>query len=253
MRRLNKGIFIDRASKIHGNKYDYSRVVYVNNSTKVDIICPIHGIFKQTPANHLNGKGCKKCYNNRIKKAIYKNYYNDYSGVIWDKSKGKMIPSYIAWRAMIIRCEDKTYQSKYPTYIGCSVCKEWHLFSVFKAWFDDNYISGWHLDKDLLKKDNKEYSPNTCCFLPNEINSCLTKNNKNRGKFPIGVYKHKQGYFVSTYHRKYLGLSTDVYEMFNRYKIEKENFLKTLADKYKSQLHPRAYNALYNYQVEIND
>lgn len=53
--------FIERAKKVHGDKYDYSKVNYVNNSTKVCIICPIHGEFWQTPNSHLHGKGCRKC------------------------------------------------------------------------------------------------------------------------------------------------------------------------------------------------
>ena len=53
--------FIERAKKIHGDKYDYSKVDYVNNHTKVCIICPIHGEFWQNPANHLRGQGCRKC------------------------------------------------------------------------------------------------------------------------------------------------------------------------------------------------
>ena len=61
MKRLTKEIFINRSSKIHKLKYDYSNVEYKNNSTKVCIICPIHGDFYQTPQNHMNGKGCPKC------------------------------------------------------------------------------------------------------------------------------------------------------------------------------------------------
>lgn len=53
--------FIEKAKKIHGNKYDYSKVTYVNNRTKVCIICQIHGEFWQTPKNHLHGQGCNKC------------------------------------------------------------------------------------------------------------------------------------------------------------------------------------------------
>ena len=56
--------FIDKAKKIHGNKYDYSKVVYKNNYTKVCIICPEHGEFWQTPNNHLKGYGCSKCSGN---------------------------------------------------------------------------------------------------------------------------------------------------------------------------------------------
>ena len=53
--------FVKRANKIHGNKYDYSKVDYINSQTKIKIICPIHGVFEQKPANHLRGAGCSKC------------------------------------------------------------------------------------------------------------------------------------------------------------------------------------------------
>ena len=53
--------FINEAKKIHGDKYDYSKVEYVNNLTKVCIICPEHGEFWQTPKQHLRGQGCPKC------------------------------------------------------------------------------------------------------------------------------------------------------------------------------------------------
>lgn len=55
--------FIIRASKLQNNKYDYSKVNYINNCTKVCIICPIHGEFWQTPKNHLKKCGCPKCSN----------------------------------------------------------------------------------------------------------------------------------------------------------------------------------------------
>ena len=54
--------FIDEAKELHGNKYDYSKVEYVNSKTKVCIICPEHGEFLQTPNNHLKGSGCPKCH-----------------------------------------------------------------------------------------------------------------------------------------------------------------------------------------------
>ena len=53
--------FILKARQVHGWKYDYSKVEYVDNYTKVCIICPEHGEFWQTPYNHLKGCGCKKC------------------------------------------------------------------------------------------------------------------------------------------------------------------------------------------------
>lgn len=61
MRKLTIEEFIEKARKIHDNKYDYSKVEYISNKTKVKIICPIHGEFWQTPKNHMNGQGCPEC------------------------------------------------------------------------------------------------------------------------------------------------------------------------------------------------
>lgn len=61
MKRLTTDEFIDRAKCLHGDAYDYKNVLYVNMHTNVDIVCPIHGVFHQTPSNHLKGHGCLKC------------------------------------------------------------------------------------------------------------------------------------------------------------------------------------------------
>ncbi len=62
-KKSNKGGFIKKAIDKHGNKYDYTKVNYINTNTKVKIICPTHGIFEQKPYHHLNGHGCKDCAN----------------------------------------------------------------------------------------------------------------------------------------------------------------------------------------------
>lgn len=58
---IGRELFINRSSKVHNNKYDYSLVDYINNKKKVIIICPLHGEFDQIPKDHLNGSGCKNC------------------------------------------------------------------------------------------------------------------------------------------------------------------------------------------------
>jgi uncharacterized protein YycO/G:T-mismatch repair DNA endonuclease (very short patch repair protein) len=87
--------FIEKANKIHGNKYDYSLVNYINNNVDINIICKVHGKFKQTPANHLKGNNCSKCKNvykmntsEFIEKSIqlYGDKF-DYSDVIFIKMK----------------------------------------------------------------------------------------------------------------------------------------------------------------------
>ena len=60
-KKLTTEEFIERAKKVHGDRYDYSKVNYINTSTKVIIICPNHGEFEQSPQDHIQGRGCPKC------------------------------------------------------------------------------------------------------------------------------------------------------------------------------------------------
>ena len=69
-KRLTTDEFIEEAKKVHGDRYDYSKVKYVNMSTKVVIICHIHGEFLQTPDKHLRKRGCPNCAKNRKKSQI---------------------------------------------------------------------------------------------------------------------------------------------------------------------------------------
>lgn len=61
MRKLTTAEFIERARKVHGDRYDYSQANYVNSATPLTIICPVHGSFNQTSGNHFKGKGCPQC------------------------------------------------------------------------------------------------------------------------------------------------------------------------------------------------
>lgn len=64
--KFNTNIFIKKARIVHGDRYDYSKVEYINMKTKVIIICPVHGIFEQTPDKHIHGKcGCPDCAGNK--------------------------------------------------------------------------------------------------------------------------------------------------------------------------------------------
>jgi hypothetical protein len=62
--------FIQKAKEVHGDKYDYSKVEYINRLTQVCIICPIHGEFWQKPREHFKGKGCQKCHESVLEKKI---------------------------------------------------------------------------------------------------------------------------------------------------------------------------------------
>lgn len=101
---LNTEIFIKRSKEIHGDKYDYSKVVYIGCFNKVIIICKDHGEFLQTPTNHLSGSGCKICadiyrnINNRSnnnefieKSNVVHNYKYDYSKINYINCKSKLV------------------------------------------------------------------------------------------------------------------------------------------------------------------
>ena len=74
--------FIEKARRVHGDFYDYSFVVYTNNHTTVDIVCPKHGHFKQVPASHLSGRGCPSCGHEKISEKIAKTQEEFINGAI---------------------------------------------------------------------------------------------------------------------------------------------------------------------------
>ena len=105
---------------------------------------------------------------------------------------GKLLKSYGVWSAMLMRCYSASYQKNNPTYVGCSVDKDWQLFSNFERWFLANYTEGCALDKDILFPGNKIYSAETCVFVPQKLNKLLLDAKAARGEYPIGVCFHKR-------------------------------------------------------------
>ena len=175
---------------------------------------------------------------------------------------GVQTKEYVLWCDMLRRCYSEHFKVKRPTYEGCEVSENFKSYEYFYEWchnqigFDNE---GWHLDKDLLIKGNKVYSESTCIFIPSEINLVLVKGTALRGKCLIGVcWSNTKKAFIAQVKKnkgkqEYLGSFNTELEAFNAYKTAKENYIKELAEKWKSQIDPRAYNALMNYQVEIDD
>lgn len=248
-RRKTREEFISDAIEVHGDKYDYSKVKYINSEAKVEIVCPIHGIFFQKPVTHLRGKGCKLCAFDKHKKSVFG--CND---IGCERVNGKESKSYIHWKSMLLRCYSKKCLKREPTYIGCSVCDEWKTHSGFKKWFDENYIEGYALDKDIIVKGNKVYSPETCCFVPLTINNLIIKRKKGRGDLPIGVGRIN-GRYRAFLRNKHLGMYDTPIEAFYAYKKAKENEIQSKALSYYEQglITERVYNALMNHIVEITD
>jgi len=104
---------------------------------------------------------------------------------------GKASKPYQTWKGMLERCYSSKCHSKRPTYIGCTVAPEWLYFSNFKKWYDENYKEGFELDKDILVEGNKVYSPDTCRFVPQNINKLLNDNSNARKSMQIGIVLRK--------------------------------------------------------------
>ena len=175
---------------------------------------------------------------------------------------GKHTKCYMIWKNMLRRCYDPKSIEKRPTYKGCEVSPEWHDFQVFSDWFQTNYYEiedeRMALDKDILCKGNKIYSPDTCIFVPNKINTLFIKSNGSRGDYPVGVYYNKSNkkYIAQckiNEKQKHLGCYDTPEEAFQVYKNFKEKYIKEVAEEYKNKIPQKLYDAMINYRMEIND
>lgn len=212
-------------------------------------------------------------YNNFINGYVKNPYYPDVLGVgmvgikYKVKTNDKHTKEYYAWRNMLDRCFDEKTKEKYLTYKEVICCKEWLLYESFYEWLHSQKNFGnwyknddWHLDKDILKKGNKIYSPESCCLVPNNVNKLFIKQELHRGELPIGVTAYKDEFIARcnnpiTGNREYLGsYSTPSYAFF-AYKKYKEELIKQIAQiEYdKGNITKKCYNAMLNYEVEITD
>lgn len=218
-----------------------------------------------------NGYDCVSQYVLFQKGSIKNPYFRETQGIGYI-GEGKYTPSinnkltiqYKYWMSMFYRCYNEGYHKKENTYINCSVCKEWHNYQVFAEWFDNNYYEieneVMQIDKDILHKGNKIYSPKTCVFVPRSINNLFVKNDKVRGKYPIGVTERNSGYQARLNKnttkikvRISLGVFATPKLAFDAYKVAKENYIKQVANDYKSKIPSNLYKAMIDYKVEITD
>ena len=182
----------------------------------------------------------------------------------WENGKETRV--YKTWKSMLERCYDKKYHEKYPTYIDCEVSEELHNFQNFAKWYDDNYYEieneRMHLDKDILVKGNKIYTTETCIFVPQAINKLFIKCDSRRGESVIGTSLKNGRYRVQCHlidpktgesKQKHLGYYDTQEKAFEVYKYYKEKNIKEIADYFKEQIPQKLYNALYGYEVEIDD
>ena len=257
MKYLNEISYRDCVGKVCKslNSGDF-KVLKYNNSENVEIKFTNTGFEMVAQLGHIRSGKVKDPYVPSVYNigALGTKYASTINGV--------HTKEYKLWTSMLERCYSGNSKNKYPTYEGCEVSDNFKSYEYFYGWCHKQVgfnNKDWQLDKDLLIKGNKVYDENTCVFLPNEINILLTKRTALRGKHLIGVYwSNTNKAFVAQVSKnkgkqEYLGYYKTEIEAFNAYKKAKESFIKEQANKWKSQIDPRVYNALMNYQVEITD
>lgn len=195
----------------------------------------------------------KLVYGVGINDADYVVQQFEYRVYINGKQKRKLIwgcPFYQTWKGILQRGYSSKFKETNPTYQDCYVSTEWHLFSNFKQWMEqqkwqDKDCKKLQLDKDILFEGNKEYSKDKCIFVPSCINLFLTDRVNDRGDWPLGVNWHKNSSKFQAQgtdgkgKRIYLGLFTDPNEAHLAWKEYKHE----LALEYAEELEKEGYDS----------
>ena len=156
----------------------------------------------------------------------------------------------ITWHDIIRRCYCEDYINKHPAYRGCSVAEEWHNFQNFAEWYHENYYDigegRIHIDKDILVKGNRIYSPDTCLIVPQRINM-IFMNKPNKWNLPNGISMSKTGKYITNYNGKHLGIMKTLDEAINAHDKEMRIHIKNITEEYKGLLPDKVRDALLNW------
>ena len=179
-------------------------------------------------------------------------------GSVYKKGCSERKTSYYVWKSMLTRCYGGYRKNR--TYSDVTVCDEWLCYTSFEQWFDYNYKEGFHLDKDLKVKGAKVYCPETCSFIPAEINCILGYKTYKEGfiynDLPVGVSYHKKDKkYYSNCNENGLPLGSSSFdcpvEAFQDYKIKKEDVIKAKANQYFKNLSicKQVYKTLMDWEI----
>lgn len=254
---------INRLGEIKANNQGCPmKIIKYNNTTDIIVEfqdkyrCKVHAAYKEFEKGEIKNPYCPSVFGIGITGNKYE-----------IRVHGNLIKEYVAWRSMLQRCYDKRYKGKESVYKDVTCCKEWLLFENFYEWLHsqenfDKWLNNekWAVDKDILVKGNKIYSPETCCLVSQNVNSLFTKRTRNKRELPTGVTKHGTKFrarCMNSFENKMKNLKDceSPEQAFQVYKIYKENIIKQVAQiEYNNgNITKRCYNAMINYEVEITD
>lgn len=157
---------------------------------------------------------------------------------------------------MLDRCHRESNRDMFPSYENCLVCEEWHNYQNFRKWYDANYYEvgteRMHIDKDILYKNNKVYSPETCLIVPQRINM-LFMHKPNKHGLPNGIRPTDSGRYYTKYNNKTLGTFDTLEEAAIAHDKAKKEAVIEVANEYKDKIPDRVYQALINWIPDYID
>jgi hypothetical protein len=165
-----------------------------------------------------------------------------------------------SWVHMLERCYDTRRKPvQYQSYEGCYTNEIWHNFQNYaEFYYTDKYRQeDWHLDKDIIVPNNREYGPEFCAFVPQEINNLILTSKKSRGEYLIGVSKvservnKSKPYYarVRDGERVISSYFSTEYDAFMFYKEMKEKVIAARIAEYDGKLDPRVLESLSNWRI----
>lgn len=163
---LGINAFKERAQMVHGGKYDYSKVEYINNHTKVCIVCPKHGEFWQKPNDHLRGRGCRRCtglHNLSTKDFVEKS--KQIHGSKYDYSKVKYVNSHT--KVCIVCPKHGEFWQKPNTHLQGKGCKKCQYESLSKRFTSKEFIP------NARRVHGEKYDYSKVRYVDNKTKVCI--------------------------------------------------------------------------------
>lgn len=192
MKKKTTEKFIAQARKVHGNKYDYSKVVYVYSKTKVCIICPEHGEFWQIPAEHLRGKGCVKCGQSlcgeKQREKAKGNFVERCKEIHGDKYTYDKVVYVDSHTKITVTCKEhgdfETTPNRILSGSGCPKCKSEKAHKQYSK-------STSRFTEDAMRVHGDLYDYSLCNYYNNSTK--VTVICREHGVFEIGAGEHLRG------------------------------------------------------------
>ena len=164
---------------------------------------------------------------------------------------------YKVWLGVLQRSYCEKLKSRNTWYKDVGVSENFLDFNFFLSWSKSQIgynVPDWQLDKDILVKGNKTYSPETCCFVPREVNNIFIRSLKQDKELPVGVTMQRNGKYRARVNwegvEKCLGAYEDIDDASLSYKTAKEAYAREVAEKWKGVVDVRIYKALMEHKED---